>query len=117
MLWLLDDSPRLGVESRRRITTSGAVYVSAASACEIAIKSSLGKLALPDDFAEALESSGVRDLPVSRHHALSTDLGALEHRDPFDAVLIAQAKVERLEFLTADQKLLGVVPGAVDATL
>lgn len=114
-LWLLEDNPRLGPEARGRISEASAVYLSAASAWEIAIKSSLGKLALPDDFADVLGASGVHDLPVTRRHALATDLAALSHRDPFDAVLVTQARLERLALLTADSKLLGVVPEAVDA--
>jgi PIN domain nuclease of toxin-antitoxin system len=51
-----------------------------------------------------------------RAAALSpTRLTALSHKDPFDAVLVAQATVERLTLLTADAKLLNALPDAVDA--
>ncbi len=116
VLWLLDGSPRLGVRARERITAGEVVFVSAASAWEMAIKANLGKLTLPADLDAAIERSGLRDLPLTRRHALASGLVALPHRDPFDAILIAQAKVERLSLLTADAKLLTALPDAVDAT-
>jgi PIN domain nuclease of toxin-antitoxin system len=115
VLWLLDDSPRLGIEARDRIAASAAVYVSAASMWELTIKAAIGKIALPHDLDNAMDKSALRDLPVTRRHALAFDLMALPHKDPFDAVLVAQATVERLTLLTADAKLLRPLPDAVDA--
>jgi len=117
LLWLLDDSPLLGNTARDRITSSAAVYVSAASTWELTIKSAIGKLALPDDLDDAIERSGLRDLAVTRRHTLASDLTALPHKDPFDALLVAQAKTERLLLLTADTKLLTALPDVVDARL
>ncbi|WP_343599750.1 type II toxin-antitoxin system VapC family toxin [Mycobacterium sp.] len=117
VLWLLDDSPRLGIRARDRITVSAAVYVSAASTWELAIKAAVGKLTLPDDLDDAIDRSALRDLPLTRRHALASDLLALPHKDPFDAVLVAQARVEGLTLLTADAKLLEALPNAVDARL
>jgi len=115
LLWLLDDSPRLGNGARDRIRDSAAVYVSAASTWELAIKAGIGKITLPDEFNEAIDRSALRDLPVTRRHTLACDLTALPHKDPFDAVLVAQATVERLSILTADSKLLTMLPNAIDA--
>jgi PIN domain nuclease of toxin-antitoxin system len=117
LLWLLDDSPRLGIEARDRIATSAAVYVSAASVWELAINAAIGKIALPHELDDAVDKSALRDLPVTRRHALASDLTALPHKDPFDAILVAQAMVERLTLLTADRKLLTALPDAVDAGL
>ncbi|HZE16620.1 MAG TPA: type II toxin-antitoxin system VapC family toxin [Mycobacterium sp.] len=94
---------------------------SAASTWELAIKAAVGKITLPDDLEDAIDRSAVRDLPVTRRHTLASDLMALPHKDPFDdpfdAVLVAQATVERLTLLTADAKLLKALPDAVDARL
>ena len=117
VLWLLDDSPRLGSQGRGQIIGSTAVYVSAASTWELAIKAAVGKITLPEDLEDAIDRSALRDLPVTRRHTLVSDLMALPHKDPFDAVLVAQAAVERLTLLTADAKLLKALPDAVDARL
>lgn len=115
ILWLLDDSARLGSQARDRITESAAVYVSAASTWELAIKAAVGKIMLPDDLEDAIDRAALRDLPVTRHHTLGSDLMALPHMDPFDAILVAQATAERLTLLTADAKLLKALPDAIDA--
>lgn len=115
VLWLLDDNPRLGQRARQRITAGEVVFVSAASTWEVSIKAAVGKLTLPTDLDDAIDRSGLRDLPVTRRHTLACDITALPHRDPFDAILVAQATVERLTILTADEKLLRVLPDAVDA--
>jgi PIN domain nuclease of toxin-antitoxin system len=117
VLWLLDDSPRLGIQARARITASAAAHVSAASTWELAIKAATGKVTLPDDLDDAIDRSALRDLPVTRRHTLASDLTALPHKDPFDAVLVAQAKVEQLTLLTPDAKLLKALPDAVDARI
>ncbi|MGV0743903.1 type II toxin-antitoxin system VapC family toxin [Mycolicibacterium sp. XJ870] len=115
VLWLLEDNPRLGIHTRDRITESGSVFVSAASTWELAIKATLGKLTLPDDLDGAIDRSGLRDLPITRRHTLASEITALPHKDPFDALLVAQATAERLTLITADAKLLRALPDAVDA--
>ncbi|OBG89480.1 twitching motility protein PilT [Mycobacterium sp. NS-7484] len=117
LLWLLEDNPRLGVAARERITDSAAVFVSAASTWELSIKSAVGKLTLPDDLDQAIDRSGLRDLPVTRRHTLASEFTALPHKDPFDAILVAQAVVERLTLLSADAKLLAASPDVIDARM
>ena len=117
LLWLLDDNPRLSSRARDRINESAAVYISAASAWELSIKSAIGKITLPAELGDAIDRSGLRDLPVTRRHTLGTELTALPHKDPFDAILVAQATLERLTLLTADGKLLAVPLDAVNARL
>lgn len=115
LLWLLEDNPKLGTEARDLIAQSPAVFVSAASTWELSIKAAIGKLALPDALDDAIGRSGLQDLPVTRRHTLASDITALPHKDPFDAILLAQATVEGLALLTADAKLLAAVAVAVDA--
>ena len=71
------------------------VYVSAASAWEIATKLRLGKLPtaadLAADFANQLETEGFQILPISADHAIRAGLLPGAHKDPFDRMLIAQA--------------------------
>lgn len=83
--------------------------LSAASAWEIAVKWSIGKLPLAAPPAEyvpsRLERQGVTGLPIEPRHALRVAALPQHHRDPFDRLLIAQAQVEDLYFLTADRAL------------
>ncbi|MCK6527953.1 type II toxin-antitoxin system VapC family toxin [Myxococcota bacterium] len=106
-LWWCGDDPRLVPAAREAIRQSDAdVWVSAASAWEIAIKAALGRLSLPGSVAEAAEASGFRQLPVSFAHAeLVGELPPI-HADPFDRLLIAQAQVEDLVLVTHDGMLL-----------
>ncbi|HWU20486.1 MAG TPA: type II toxin-antitoxin system VapC family toxin [Nocardioides sp.] len=116
-LWLLDDSPRLGDRARDLIARSGAVFVSAASLWELRLKSSLGRLVLPDGFVDGLREAGLRDLAISSAHAMAFDLDALPHRDPFDAMLVTQARHDRLALMTADAVILDAWSDAIDARL
>jgi PIN domain nuclease of toxin-antitoxin system len=79
------------------------VFVSAASAWEIAIKSALGRVRLPRPFSEGVEESGFVELPIAFSHADAVELLPPHHSDPFDRMLIAQAKVERLVLVTHDR--------------
>ncbi len=82
------------------------VYVSAASAWEMTIKSSIGKLTLPAPpecwIREQLRLNAFLPLPVSIEHALAVASLPLLHKDPFDRMLIAQANVEGLTLITDD---------------
>ena len=108
LLWSLADADRLGLAVRLLITEPrNVVYVSAASAWEIAIKHGLGKLRLPDTperaIPELMACTGVVPLPVLHRHALRVATLPRKHRDPFDRLLVAQAQIEDLAILTADR--------------
>lgn len=85
------------------------LYLSVASAWEIAIKVGLGRLTLPsapgDYFERALERSGVTILGIELTHAARVAELPLHHRDPFDRLLVAQAQIEALTLVTADVRL------------
>ena len=82
------------------------LYLSAASAWEIAIKHGLGKLRLPEPPSRYVPSRvamlRVLTLPIEHEHALRVGELPPHHRDPFDRMLVAQAQIERLHILTAD---------------
>ena len=84
------------------------LFLSSASAWEIAIKYSIGKLPLPlppaDYVPSRMETSGTSALPVLHAHALHVATLPLHHGDPFDRLLIAQARLEDLSILTADRQ-------------
>lgn len=81
------------------------VAISAASVWEIAIKRSLGKLTIEDGWAAALRRLSFDPLPVTAIHAEAVERLPWHHRDPFDRLLVAQASVERLSLVTADERL------------
>ena len=107
LLWAA--AGKLPEEARELITDSGnELYFSAASLWEIVIKNSLGR----DDFrADAavlrrgLLDAGYQELPVAGSHALAVADLPLLHKDPFDRILLAQAKAEGITLLTFDAAL------------
>ena len=101
LIWW-DAGRRLSAAARTAIRDADAVYVSAASAWEIAIKASLGKVVSSRSVAQATAECGFVELPVTFAHA--EQLAALPalHRDPFDRLLVAQALAEDLTVVTRD---------------
>ena len=103
LLWWLNDDPMLADSARTAIADpENTVFLSAVVVWEIRIKESIGKLDLPDDFAEVLGGQRFAELPitVAHTHAIA-DMPAI-HRDPFDRMLVAQAKVEEMVIVTRD---------------
>lgn len=82
---------------------------SAASSWEISIKFALGRLPLPEPPAvyvpNRIRSSGVTPLAIEHSHALAVADLPDHHRDPFDRLLITQARIEEVPLITADSKL------------
>ncbi len=117
LLWWEEGSERLGARTRSAILACDAVYVSAASAWEAEIKRALGKLAFAGDVDEMIRANGFIELPVEVRHA--TALRSLEshHRDPFDRMLVAQAKFEECTLVTADMNLAQYGVDVLDARL
>jgi PIN domain nuclease of toxin-antitoxin system len=113
-LWSVIASRQLKTEMRAYLASADAIYVSAASIWEIAIKSQLGKIdGDPDALASAIEASGFQELPVSAAHAAAVAKLPMHHTDPFDRLLLAQAFAEPLRFVTAD-RALAAYGGAVE---
>jgi PIN domain nuclease of toxin-antitoxin system len=106
-LWMALSPERLSAHARSLIETrDNELYLSAASAWEIAIKHGLGKLRLPEPPAQyvpsRLDTLRTLALPIEHSHALHVATLPTHHRDPFDRLLVAQAQVEDLPILTAD---------------
>jgi PIN domain nuclease of toxin-antitoxin system len=100
LLWWATSPSKLSPRARKEIARSDAeVYVSAASAWEIATKVRLGKLAWPamaGTVNDYVLRQGFRPLPMSLEHAELAGRLGIDHRDPFDRMLIAQSQVEDL---------------------
>lgn len=109
LLWSMAASRRLPSEARELLTdTENAVFFSAASIWEIAIKSALGKRDFKVDLPgmlRALPRAGFSELPVSAAHAAAVAALPAHHKDPFDRLLVAQAMRGPLILLTNDSQL------------
>ncbi len=103
LLWWLDANPLLSEKAKSYIADgSNLVFVSAVIIWEIRIKQALGKLEIPSNFRQVLEQQPFEMLAITAEHAHAVgDLPAI-HRDPFDRMLIAQAKVEGFAIVTRD---------------
>jgi len=101
LIWW-DEGRRIAAAARRAIEAADSVYVSAASAWEVAIKIGLGRLNPSRTVEQAVEESGFVELPITFRHAERVAALPAYHRDLFDRLLIAQAMVERLTLVTRD---------------
>jgi len=116
LLWWLAEPSRLSGKTRSLIADrSKRVLVSAASAWEIAIKRTLGRLDCPANLEAILEDQGFEALPITVAHALEVATLPLHHADPFDRILVAQARLEGLAIVTADARLAAYGVAVVEA--
>jgi PIN domain nuclease of toxin-antitoxin system len=109
-LWWLLDEDRLGRRARRILGDSRNVLLwSVASSWELAIKVGLGKVRVPGRLRsylpQKLLEQGITTLPIEHAHAFEVAELPEHHRDPFDRMLIAQARIERVPILSADEQL------------
>jgi len=109
LLWSAGQPEKLSAEARSLLLdTSNVLFFSAASIWEIVIKRGLGR----DDFRvdplrllKQLVINGYEEVSVSSDHALAVDVLPPLHKDPFDRILIAQARTEGMLLLTADSQV------------
>ncbi len=106
LLWALENPSLLRAETRKAIEHAQTpVLVSAASAWEIGVKISVGKLRAPVDLMQQLRDKRFTPLPVTVEHGLRVGELPLLHKDPFDRVLVAQAQIEGLTIVTRDPRI------------
>jgi PIN domain nuclease of toxin-antitoxin system len=101
-----EDGTKIGRTAATAIADrQNTIFVSAASAWEIGIKRAIGKLIVAGEVRDWLGTGGFVELPVTVEHGTVAGALPLHHRDPFDRMLVAQAKVESLTLVTHDQTL------------
>lgn len=103
LLWWLDDNSALSAQARAAIADSdNLIILSAAVIWEIRIKQTIGKLDIPSDFYDVTKQQGFEIISITLDHAYAAGDLPLHHRDPFDRILIAQAKLEGFTIITHD---------------
>lgn len=108
ILWWLFDDPKLSAKAKKIISApSHHIFVSSVSAWEISIKHRLGKLPeigdIIEKFTHYIRKERFEMLPITVEHGLLAGSLSGEHKDPFDRMLIAQAKTEHFTIITTDQ--------------
>ena len=108
-LWFIEDSPQLSANVKNLLESDVDLLISAASLWEIAIKTSIGKLTLTQPFdafiPDQLRKNAIDLLPIAVSHLALVSTLPLQHRDPFDRILVAQAIIEQLPIVSIDDKL------------
>ena len=116
LLWAAGVPDRLPEDVRALLEDDDSTpYFSSASLWEVAIKSGLGRAEFrvdPRVLWRGLLENGYAELPVTGAHAVAVDLLPPIHRDPFDRLLVAQARVEGITLLTVDE-WVGRYPGPI----
>jgi len=79
------------------------LFLSSVTPWEISTKRSIGKLKVPNDLRSQLRKNYFSELKITFEHALEVEKLPLHHKNPFDRMLIAQAKVEGLTIITNDK--------------
>jgi PIN domain nuclease of toxin-antitoxin system len=108
LLWLASDQGHLSENAKRAIMRNAdALFVSAITALEIALKCRRGKLKLPLPvqkwFAEVNDFHGIRELPVTGEIAIVSVALPNHHNDPFDRVIIATARINKMKIISSDK--------------
>jgi PIN domain nuclease of toxin-antitoxin system len=120
LIWWLEDSPRLGKSARHAVRALATTRtISVVSAWEIVIKIGIGRLKLsvdPEESIPELFFNGFEPLSIQFRHAYALRDLPPHHSDPFDRMLVAQAKTEGLTILTADPKIAAYGVPTFDAS-
>ena len=106
VLWWYENPGLLKKEALKAIeNASNEIFISATVFWEISIKTSLGKLSIPNEMLDRILID-FTELPITSLHA--REVGALPsiHQDPFDRLLIAQAKIENMTLITRDRYII-----------
>lgn len=105
VVWSWHETDRLSKAHKDILNSQEEVFVSVASIWEMAIKAGIGKLNTVDNIEDTLYKTGYSLLEINASHVEATRHLPLHHRDPFDRLLVVQAKVEGLTLLSADKNL------------
>lgn len=115
VLWQLAGTRALHTRAHRAIEAATELSFSVVSFAEIGLKAATGKLEIPSDLHDHVVRAGLRILGLAPDHGLAVAALPMHHRDPFDRLLIAQARHERLAIVTADRRFADYEVPVIDA--
>ncbi len=118
-VWLFA-KPNLVGDTTKSLLINGdsKVFISLATLWELELKYSKSRFAYSAvELQNAMTDLGVSELTITKEHILASSLTKIEHTDPFDLMLCAQATAENMILVTADQTLLKNFPNSIDAKL
>lgn len=115
LLWELEGSRRVSRAAQEAIEQATNLFFSVVSFAEIGVKAAIGKLSVPSDLRGHVTRSGVQVLRLDAAHGLAVAKLPMHHRDPFDRLLVAQARSEQLSIVTADRRIVAYDVTVIDA--
>jgi PIN domain nuclease of toxin-antitoxin system len=115
VLWQLQGDRPVRPRVQEVIEHASELAFSVVSFAEIGVKAAIGKLVVPEDFRQHVARSGLRILGLAPDHGLGVADLPMHHRDPFDRLLISQARSEGLTIVSADQRFADYDVPLVDA--
>lgn len=106
-LWFIGNSKELSKTAEKTIEDgSNEIFISIASLWEISVKTALGKLSIKGNYESVIDDlndNSIQILPITFAHTVEQNNLAFHHRDPFDRIIIAQAIVEKIDFISVDK--------------
>jgi PIN domain nuclease of toxin-antitoxin system len=115
VLWEFGGARAVQPAAQRAIERATELTFSVVSFAEIGVKAAIGKLLVPHDLHEHVLKSGLRILGLAPEHGLGVADLPIHHRDPFDRLLISQARAEGLTIVTADPRFAAYDVSVIDA--
>jgi PIN domain nuclease of toxin-antitoxin system len=115
VLWQLSGARSLGARATAAIAAAAELAFSVVSFAEIGEKAAIGKLTVPEDLQRHVAGAGLPIVGLAPEHGLAVAELPLHHRDPFDRLLVAQARHEGFTLVTADARMSEYDVAVLDA--
>lgn len=105
-IWAMEESPQLSSSIKKiLIDPNNKIFISVASIWEIAIKKAAKKIKLAFDIEDSIQRARFEVVPINISHAIETEKLPNHHKDPFDRILITQAKIEKMTLMSKDPNI------------
>jgi PIN domain nuclease of toxin-antitoxin system len=111
----MEGTRTVGPRAQEAVERASELLFSVVSFAEIGVKAATGRLVVPDDIHQHIVRSGLRILGLDPEHGLGVADLPMHHRDPFDRLLISQARCEGLTMLSTDARIASYDVSTIDA--